>query len=43
MRLAPSWVSQTPYSPRQLAVFQAFEAHKAALRSGGDAQIQIGA
>ncbi|EDZ93196.1 hypothetical protein AmaxDRAFT_4080 [Limnospira maxima CS-328] len=27
----------TPYNPRQLAVFQADEAHKAAIKSGGDA------
>ncbi|NEO16472.1 MULTISPECIES: transposase [unclassified Moorena] len=31
----PEWVNQTPYNPRQLAVFQAFEAHKAAIKSGG--------
>ncbi|NEP48587.1 MAG: transposase [Moorea sp. SIO3C2] len=31
----PEWVSNTPYNPRQLAVFQAFEAHKAAKKSGG--------
>ncbi|MEQ9484891.1 MAG: zinc ribbon domain-containing protein [Coleofasciculus sp. F4-SAH-05] len=40
MDMAPSWVSQTPYNPRQLAVFQAFEAHKAARKSGGDAQFR---
>ncbi|NEO66937.1 MAG: helix-turn-helix domain-containing protein, partial [Moorea sp. SIO4G2] len=26
----PEWVSKTPYSPRESAIFQAFEAHKAA-------------
>ncbi|MEQ8755781.1 MAG: transposase [Coleofasciculus sp. G1-WW12-02] len=40
MSLAPSWVSQTPYNPRQLAVFQAFEAHKSARKSGGDAKFR---
>ncbi|MFP5275197.1 RNA-guided endonuclease InsQ/TnpB family protein [Coleofasciculus sp.] len=40
MSLAPVWVSQAPYSPRQLAVFQAFEAHKAAKKSGGDAKFR---
>lgn len=40
MDMAPSWVSQTPYNPRQLAVFQAYEAHKAARRSGGDAKFR---
>ena len=40
MGLAPSWVSQTPYNPRQLAVFQALEAHKAAKKSGGIAKFR---
>jgi len=40
MSLAPVWVSLAPYSPRQLAVFQAFEAHKAAKKSGGDAKFR---
>ena len=30
----------TPYNPRQLAVFQADEAHKAAIKSGGDAKFR---
>jgi putative transposase len=33
MDLAPAWVSEQPYNPRQMAVFQAFEAHKAAKKS----------
>jgi len=37
---APDWVSQQPYNPRQLAVFQAFEAHKAAKKSGGFAKFR---
>ncbi|MFP4103936.1 hypothetical protein [Coleofasciculus sp.] len=40
MNMAPEWVSQTPYNPRQLAVFQAFEAHKAARKSEGDAKFR---
>ncbi|MEQ9551166.1 MAG: transposase [Coleofasciculus sp. G3-WIS-01] len=40
MGLAPEWVSQAPYNPRQLAVFQAYEAHKAAKKSGGDAKFR---
>ncbi|BDT14879.1 hypothetical protein N39L_46020 [Limnospira platensis NIES-39] len=40
MDTAPFWVSQTPYNPRQLAVFQADEAHKAAIKSGGDAKFR---
>ncbi|WP_254565193.1 transposase [Oscillatoria sp. HE19RPO] len=40
MDMAPSWVSQTPYNPRQLAVFQAYDAHKAARKSGGDAKFR---
>jgi putative transposase len=40
MDIAPSWVSQTPYNPRQLAVFQAFDANKVARKSGGDAQFR---
>lgn len=40
MGLAPEWVSQAPYNPRQLAVFQAYEAHKAAKKSGGNAKFR---
>jgi len=40
MGLAPSWVSQTPYNPRQLAVFQAYEAHSSAKKSGGVAKFR---
>jgi len=40
MNMAPSWVTKTPYSPRQLAVFQAYEAHKAARKTGGDAKFR---
>jgi len=40
MNMAPSWVTKTPYNPRQLAVFQAYEAHKAARKSGGDAKFR---
>ncbi|MEQ9233181.1 RNA-guided endonuclease InsQ/TnpB family protein [Coleofasciculus sp. E2-BRE-01] len=40
MSLAPEWVNQTPYNPRQLAVFQAYEAHKSARSSGGDAKFR---
>jgi putative transposase len=32
MDAAPEWVSKQPYNPRQLAVFQAFEAHKVAVK-----------
>jgi putative transposase len=35
-----AWVKNTPYNPRQLAVFQAFEAHKAAKKSGGVAKFR---
>ncbi|NEO44758.1 MAG: transposase [Moorea sp. SIO4A3] len=31
----PQWVGNTPYSPREYAIFQAFEAHKAAKKAGG--------
>jgi putative transposase len=37
---APKWVSEQPYNPRQLAVFQAFEAHKAAGKSQGVAKFR---
>ena len=40
MDAAPDWVKQQPYNPRQLAVFQAFEAHKAAKKSGGSAKFR---
>ncbi|WP_293342771.1 transposase [Microcoleus sp. CAWBG58] len=40
MDLAPDWVSQQPYNPRQMAVFQAVEAHKAAKKSGGSAKFR---
>jgi putative transposase len=40
MDLAPQWVSDQPYNPRQMAVFQAFEAHKAAKKKGGDAKFR---
>ncbi len=40
MNMAPSWVIKTPYNPRQLAVFQAYEAHKAARKSGGNAKFR---
>jgi putative transposase len=40
MDTAPDWVSKQPYNPRQLAVFQAFEAHKAARKSGGFAKFR---
>ena len=36
----PDWVNNTPCNPRQLAVFQAFEAHKAAIKSGGTAKFR---
>jgi putative transposase len=36
----PDWVNNTPYNPRQLAIFQAFEAHKAAKKSGGAAKFR---
>ena len=38
MDSAPEWVSQQPYNPRQLAVLQACEAHKAACKSKGIAK-----
>ncbi len=40
MDSAPDWVSEQPYNPRQLAIFQAFEAHKAARKSGGFAKFR---
>jgi putative transposase len=40
MKLAPAWVSEQPYNPRQMAVFQAFEAHKAAKKSKGMAKFR---
>ena len=40
MDLAPAWVSEQPYNPRQMAVFQAFEAHKAAKKSKGIAKFR---
>ncbi|WP_293142584.1 MULTISPECIES: transposase [unclassified Microcoleus] len=40
MDSAPEWVSQQPYNPRQLAVFQACEAHKAACKSQGTAKFR---
>lgn len=40
MDSAPNWVSEQPYNPRQMAVFQAYEAHKAAKKSGGNAKFR---
>lgn len=40
MDSAPSWVSEQPYNPRQMAVFQAFEAHKAAKKTKGTAKFR---
>ncbi|MEG3934130.1 transposase [Microcoleus sp. B13-B4] len=40
MGLAPTWVSEQPYNPRQMAVFQAFEAHKAAQKTKGTAKFR---
>jgi putative transposase len=40
MDAAPPWVSEQPYNPRQMAVFQAFEAHKAAKKSQGMAKFR---
>jgi putative transposase len=37
---APQWVNDCPYNPRGAAVFQAFEAHKAAKKSGGSAKFR---
>ena len=37
MDSAPEWVSDQPYSPRELAIFQAVEAHKAAKKAKGEA------
>ena len=38
MSQAPEWVDDCPYNPRQAAVFQAFDAHKSARKSGGFAK-----
>lgn len=40
MDAAPEWVSNVPYNPRQLAVFQAFKAHKAAKKSKGEVKFR---
>ena len=40
MDSVPSWVSEQPYSPRQMAVFQAFEAHKSAKKFKGIAKFR---
>ncbi|WP_367181869.1 RNA-guided endonuclease InsQ/TnpB family protein [Microcoleus sp. CAWBG27] len=40
MDSAPLWVSEQPYNPRQMAVFQAFEAQKAAKKSKGTAKFR---
>lgn len=40
MDSTPIWVSEQPYNPRQMAVFQAFEAHKAAKKSKGIAKFR---
>ncbi|MEG4484604.1 hypothetical protein QUB04_06120 [Microcoleus sp. D2_18a_B4] len=40
MDSAPNWVSEQPYNPRQMAVFQAFEAHKAAKKTIMNGKIQ---
>ncbi|TAE00453.1 MAG: transposase [Oscillatoriales cyanobacterium] len=40
MDSAPNWVSEQPYNPRQMAVFQAFEAHKAAKKAKGIAKFR---
>ena len=40
MDSVPIWVSEQPYNPRQMAVFQAFEAHKAAKKSKGIAKFR---
>lgn len=40
MAEAPQWVNDCPYNPRGAAVFQAFEAHKAAKKSGGSAKFR---
>jgi putative transposase len=39
---APKWVSEQPYNRSQFAVFQAFEAHKAACKSQGVAKFRSG-
>ena len=40
MESAPQWVYEPPYNPRQMAVFQAFEAHKAAKKVKGTAKFR---
>ncbi|NEO12110.1 MAG: IS200/IS605 family element transposase accessory protein TnpB [Moorea sp. SIO1F2] len=40
MSEVPEWVSKTPYSPRESAIFQAFEAHKAAKKVDGEAKFR---
>lgn len=40
MDSAPEWVNNCPYNPRQLAIFQATEAHKAAKKVGGEAKFR---
>ena len=40
MSCAPAWVGKTPYNPRQLAGFQAVEAHQAAKKTGGHAKFR---
>jgi putative transposase len=40
MAEAPQWVSDCPYNPRGAAVFQAFDAHKAARKSDGSAKFR---
>jgi len=42
MDTAPKWVSSQPYNPRQLAIFQALEADKAAGKSQGVAKFRSG-
>ncbi|NEP52798.1 MAG: transposase [Moorea sp. SIO3C2] len=36
----PEWVGKTPYSPRESAIFQAFEAHKAAKKVNGETKFR---
>lgn len=40
MDSAPDWVNNSPFSPRELAIFQAVEAHKAANKKGGFAKFR---
>ena len=40
MDSAPIWVWEQPYNPRQMSVFQAFEAQKAAKKSKGTAKFR---